>query len=427
LPTYQYKAKDQKGQEIIADIQAADSREALAKVMELGLFPLSLSEKAVKTPRTKPQSDVSPKTAKKHDLSEPVPSSWLSDLLPGASLKKIVYFTRQLAALQDAGLPILRSLQLLHKQLPPGHFRSVVGQMSKTVESGRTLTEALEEHPRDFDPVYVKMVQAGEAGGFLEKTLVRIAEAKEKMLQLRRKAIQSMMYPALVCSVAILILIGIIKFIIPMIMGDASNAPYPLGSVIRFERWFSHGGVLLFLVAPFVLRFLSRRFRVFSTFRVIWDQFKLHIPVVGKFFYKLSVVRFSRVLGSLVGAGVPIINALESTRDVTGNEIFARAVDKIQEQVVQGSTLTKAVVDAHVFDPAVLNIIEVGEETGDLDKVLLKLADNYQEELDYHISYMMTVLEVLVIVGMCLFVGLMVVMLYSSVIGGVINGTVGGD
>lgn len=425
MPTYQYKAKDQKGQEIVADIQAADSREALAKVMELGLFPLSLSEKAVKTPRPKPQSDGSPKTTKKHDLAESVPSSWLSDLLPGASLKKIVYFTRQLAALQDAGLPILRSLQLLHRQLSPGHFRSVVGQMAKTVESGRTLTEALEQHPRDFDPVYIKMIHAGETGGFLEKILVRIAEAKEKTLQLRRKTIQSMMYPALVCGVAILILIGIIEFIIPMIMGDAGQTDGPLGSIVRFEQWFTRGGVLLIVAIPFVWNYLTKRFRTIASVRAVWDDIVLHIPVIGKFLYKLSVVRFSRVLGSLVGAGVPIIGALESTRDVTGNEVFARAIDKIQQQVVKGSSLTQAVVDARVFDPAVLNIIEVGEETGDLDKVLLKLADNYQEELDYHISYMMTVLEVLVIVGMCLFVGLMVVMLYSSVIGGVVGGAIG--
>jgi type IV pilus assembly protein PilC len=299
--------------------------------------------------------------------------------------------------------------------------------MAKTVESGRTLTEALEQHPKDFDPVYIRMVQAGETGGFLEKMLVRIAEAKEKMLQLRRKAIQSMMYPALVCGMAILILIGIIEFIVPMIMGDAGQADSPLGSIIRVERWFTRGGVLLIAAIPFAWNYLTKRFRTFASVRAVWDEIVLHIPVIGKFFYKLSVVRFSRVLGSLVGAGVPIIGALESTRDVTGNEVFARAIDKIQQQVVKGSSLTKAVVDANVFDPAVLNIIEVGEETGDLDKVLLKLADNYQEELDYHISYMMTVLEVLVIAGMCIFVGLMVVMLYSTLIGGAVSGVIGGD
>lgn len=426
---YQYKAKDPKGQEVVADIQAADDREALAKVMAKGLFPLSLREKKIPNPPVKTRSEVQRKKTSKsiEPPAESYSSFWLDKVLPGSSLKTIIYFTRQLAALQDAGLTILRSLELLHKQMPPGRFRSVLEQMVKKIASGRTLTEALEEHPKDFDPVYVKMIHAGETGGFLEKTLVRIAEAKEKTLQMRRKVIQAMMYPALVCGMAILIMLGIIRFIIPMIMGDAAQIPGPLGSIVRLERWFSRGGGLLILAVPFAWHYLSKKLRLFAFIRSIWDQIVLDIPVIGKFFYKLSVVRFSRVLGSLIGAGVPIIQALESTRDVTGNEVFARAIDKIHDQVIEGSNLTQAVVNARIFDPAVMNIIEVGEETGDLDKVLLKLADNYQEELDYHVSYMMTILEVAVIVGMCLFIGFLVVTLYSSLIGGIIDGTIGGD
>jgi type IV pilus assembly protein PilC len=422
LPIYHYKAKDQSGQEIVADIQAADSQEALAKVMEKGLFPLSIRERAIQPKQPKPKSDLDARPKKTAEPNvESNSSFWLDKLLPGSSLKTIVYFTRQLAALQDAGLTILRSLQLLYKQLPPGRFRAVVERMSKTIESGRTLTEAMSEHPKDFDPVYIKMVQAGEIGGFLEKTLVRIADAKEKTLRLRRKVIQSMIYPVLVCSVACLILIGIIEFIIPMIMGDASNAGGPLGSIVRVEKWFTRGGFLLIAAIPFLWNFVTKKFRTMAAVRAVWDQLVMDIPIIGKFFYKLSVVRFSRVLGSLVGAGVPIIQALESTRDVTGNEVFARATDMIHDQVIEGANLTKAVANTRVFDPAVLNIIEVGEETGDLDKVLLKLADNYQEELDYHVGYMMTILEVSVIVVMCLFIGYLVVTLYANLIGGAIN------
>jgi type IV pilus assembly protein PilC len=416
LPKYQYRAKNQAGQEIADEIEAVDSKEALARIMEQGLFPLSMKERIV---RQKPEKEL----REPAPLSEASPMPWTGRLF-GASLKQMVQFTRQFAALQDAGLPVLRSLQILQRQIPPGHFHRVVNELVEDVTLGHTLAEAFKKHPRDFDEVYVKMVEAGEAGGFLEKILNRLADAKEKTLELRRKVIRAAMYPSLVCGVAILVVIFIIVVVVPIIAGVGGNVGGALGQLLGLSRWFTHGtppGWLMLLAFPVLLVLFRNWVNRVPAARYVRDTIKLNIPVFGRFFYKVAMIRFSRVLGSLVEAGVPILQALTSTRDTTGNEVFARTTDWLKQRVHSGVGLTQALQERPLFDVVAANMIEVGEETGDLDKLLLKIADNYQEELDAHVGYMMTVLEVGLILFMCVAVGGLIFALLSSIMGGAVT------
>jgi type IV pilus assembly protein PilC len=409
LPTYQYKAKNQAGQEITAELEASDSKDALAKVMDLGLFPLILKEKNSRR-EPKPEIEALARAGEPTTFA-PMP---LTGQFFGASLKRMIQFTRQFAALQDAGLPIVKNLQILLRQLPPGRFRRVVADMLHDVEQGKSLTEAMAKHPRDFDLVYIKMVEAGETGGFLERIMNRLADAKEKTLELRRKVIRASLYPALVCFVALMIVLFITFVIVPMLAEGGVNTG-PLAPLINASQWFVHQGLLGMIILIVGLIFLFKAIRSNWIGRYILDAIKLNIPVFGRFFYKTAMVRFSRVLGSLVEAGVPILQALASVRDTTGNEVFAQAADKIRGELIEGTSLTKAVMSRWVFDPIATNMIEVGEETGDLDKVLLKIADNYQNDLDTHIGYMMTFLEVGLIVLMCVLVGGLVLMMWGAI------------
>jgi type IV pilus assembly protein PilC len=409
MPTYLYKAKNQAGQEIRAELEAVDSKDALAQVMNMGLFPLSIREKNVRR-EPKPEIEALGRADAPIEMA-PMP---MTGHFFGASLKQLILFTRQLAALQDAGLPIVRSLQVILRQLPYGRFRHVVADMLHDVEEGKNLTEAMAKHPRDFDLVYLKMIEAGEIGGFLERILNRLADAKEKNLELRRKVIRASLYPALVCFVALMIVIFIAFVIVPMIAEGGGNSG-PLAPIIHISNWIMHSGLLILICLPIGIVLLRRFIRKSWLGRYILDAIVLNIPVFGRFFYKTAMVRFSRVLGSLVEAGVPILKALAAVRDTTGNEVFAKASDKIRAEVIEGTSLTQAVMSRWVFDPMAVNMIEVGEETGDLDKILLKIADNYQNDLDAHIGYMMTIMEVGLIVIMCVLVGGLILTMWGAI------------
>ncbi len=384
---------NQAGQEITAEVQAKDSREALSKVLEQGLFPLSLKEKTGKKPLP-PLPKLPPRKSSEGGI-------WF-----GASLKQIIQFTRQFATMQEAGLPISKSLEILLRQQRPGSLRTAISKMLLDVEGGMTLTEAMAKHPAVFDGVYVKMVEAGETGGFLEQILVRIADAKERTLGLRRRVIRAMIYPAIVMSIAILILVFVLVVIIPMI-ADAMGGRQiggPLQSLMHISDWFIRGQPPGWMVAggiPVVAWLLKMYISRSKTGKYIIDQFKMSLPVWGRIIYKSAVVRFSRVLGSLLGAGVPIIDAIQASRDTAGNEVFARSADRILEIIREGSSFSSAAKRTHLFDPVAINMMEVGDETGDLDKMLLKLADNYEADVDTHVSYMLSMLEVALIIFMC--------------------------
>jgi type IV pilus assembly protein PilC len=408
MTIYLYKALDQAGNQITAELEADDSKHAISLIQKKGLFPTSLREKKSKTrPFLPPESAELPKR---------------SGLFHRANLKQIIQFTHQFATMQNAGLSVLKSLQILHKQHPFGVFHHVLKEMISDIENGSTLTESMSRHPGVFDDLYVKIVHAGEAGGFLEKVLKQLAVTKERILDIRRKIIRASIYPLFVVLFAFGILQFLMMVVIPKSMDFLNemgkSISGPLGSLISVSNWFSAGnppGWLVTIFLPFALLGLLKLLQSSRTTKFVIDRFRLDIPILGKIYYKLAVARFSQIFGTLIQAGISTPDAIDLAKDTTHNEVLVRALEDVRDQLREGNPITTSFVRHKVFDPVMINMIEVGEETADLDKTMLKISEIYSEEAQTHIDYMMKMMEPTLIIIMCLLVGGLIVTLFMSV------------
>jgi type IV pilus assembly protein PilC len=419
MAVYNYEAMNAAGKEVKAEIEAVNTEEAIAKIREQGLFPTKVKEKAGKKKTTAGVA----KTGKK-----PAGSSGFG----GVSSKKLTQFTRQLATLQDAGLPILRSLRILEQQQKPGLLRSVVQEVAEDVEGGSTLSEAMAKHPKAFDRLYVKMVAAGEAGGVLETILERLAEFMEKAQRLRRKVIGAMIYPLAVMTFAGGIVLFIMVFVVPKfeaIFKDfGTDLPVPTKILISTSNWFATGmppGWLVVILSPLVIWLVLKLIKQSESGKFILDVVKMKIPILGQIIQKTAVARFTRTLGTLINAGVPILEAINITKETTGNEVFTKALGGVHDSIREGESFAEPLKAARVVDSLVVNMVDVGEETGELDKMLLKVADNYDEEVETLVSSLVSLLEPVLVIALGLVVGSIVVALFlplvkliSSVSGG---------
>ncbi len=397
MPTYKYESMNASGQEVKGEIQATSGEEAISKVRNMGLF------------LTKEPQQVS---ARKVEAVAGVPTKKVSTPMGRVSQKQLTQFTRQLSTLIDAGLPILRCLTILEQQQKPGVLRVTLRRTREDVEGGASLSEAMGRHPKAFDRLYVNMVAAGETGGVLDTILSRLADFLEKAQWLRRRVIGAMIYPIAVIVVAALIVTGIMVKVIPefeSIFEDmGTDLPKVTLMLLGMSRWFARGGWLVVLFAPLGVFILSRILRLSRGGRMLTDKIKLRIPLVGKILSKTAVARFTRTLGTLIEAGVPILEALNITRNTSGNEVFARAIGEVHDSVREGETFADPLRASKVCDPIVVNMVDVGEETGDLDKMLLKVADNYDEEVDATVTAMVSVIEPIMVVALGVIVGFIV-------------------
>ena len=402
MPVYQYEAMNASGQEVKDEVQALSSEEAVSKIRNLGLFPTKISEKA---PGRRLQVGAGPVAGKK--TSTPIGR---------VSQKQLTQFTRQLSTLIDAGLPILRCLSILEQQQKPGILRVTLRRVREDVEGGASLSEAMGRHPKVFNRLYVNMVAAGETGGVLDTILSRLADFMEKAQWLRRRVIGAMIYPIAVLAVATLIVTGIMIFVIPKfqtIFKDMkTKLPAPTRILLGMSKWFAAGGWLVVLFAPLAVFILFRIMRLSRGGRMFGDKLKLKIPLIGKILSKTAIARFSRTLGTLIEAGVPILEALNITRNTAGNEVFARAIGHVHDSVREGETFADPLRASKVYDPIVVNMVDVGEETGDLDKMLLKIADNYDEEVDATVAGLVSVLEPVMVVILGVICGFIVVSIF---------------
>ena len=419
MAVFMYEAMNSAGQEVKAEIEATTSEEAISKIREQGLFPTKVKEKAGKK---KVGAEVS--TAGKR----PAGAGGFGKV----SRKQLTQFTRQLATLQDAGLPILRSLRVLEQQQKPGMLRQVVKEVGEDVEGGATLSEAMGKHPKAFDRLYTKMVAAGEAGGVLEVILERLAEFMEKAQRLRRKIIGAMIYPIAVISFAFMILGFIMYFVVPKfktIFEDfGTELPTPTKMLIAVSNWFVSGtppGWIVFLASPIAVILIFKLIKQSEVGRYVLDVIKIKIPIMGQIVSKGSIARFTRTLGTLINAGVPILEAINITKDTTGNEVYSRALAEVHDSIREGESFAEPLRAARVVDSLVVNMVDVGEETGDLDKMLLKVADNYDEEVETLVGSLVSLLEPVLVIFLGLIVGSIVIALFlplvkliSSVSGG---------
>jgi type IV pilus assembly protein PilC len=401
------------GQEVKDEVEASDSQEAIAKIRQKGYFPTKVREKAGK-------KKVSKKGAKEDVTQTPTRKMPIS--IGGVPRKQLVSFTRQLSTLQDAGLPILRSLQILEGQQKPGLLKAIIGGVADEVEGGGTLSDAMSKYPKAFDKLYVNMINAGEAGGVLDLILARLADFMEKAAKLKKKVIGAMIYPAVVISIAVGIVTMIMIFVIPKfedIFRDFHlQLPAPTQLLMNISHFMAPpvNGWIYLIASPFVLIGLIRLIRMSEGGKYAVDVVKLKIPILGAILGKTAVARFTRTLGTLISAGVPILDAINITKETAGNEVYARALLKVHDAIREGESMADPLRATKVVDAIVVNMIDVGEETGDLDKMLMKVADNYDSDVDVLVSSLISILEPVMVVVLGVIVGFIVIALFMPMI-----------
>jgi type IV pilus assembly protein PilC len=405
VPTFQYEAMDHTGREVKDTIDAATQEEAQQLIRQKGFFVTKIAERAKKAKRA---------SAKKSGRRKKKAFT-----IGKISTKQLCTFTRQLSTLQDAGLPILRSLKILEGQCRPGVLKNALADVIEDIESGQTLSEAFAKHPKAFDRLYCNMIKAGEAGGALESILQRLADFKEKSQSLKRRIKSAMVYPVVVIFVACVIVGFILYFIIPKFEAIFKDFGLPLPRVTIFLIDASHFLIkyfyIVFMTPLFIWIFIKLMYRN-RTGAYICDRILLMIPVMGTIAEKSTVARTTRTLGTLVQSGVPILESLNIVRDTAGNAVFERAFNRIYESIREGETISQPLREARIVDDIVVNMIDVGEETGELDNMLNKIADNYEEEVETAVESLVSLLEPIMIVVLGGIVGFIVIALFLPLI-----------
>ncbi len=331
--------------------------------------------------------------------------------------KVLTDFTSNLAVLQDAGLPIVRSLKILEGQTKVGPFKKTLMGVYEDVEAGNSLSEAMSKHPGVFDSLYTNMVKAGEAGGILDTILQRLAEFKEKSQRLKTKVTGAMFYPVVVTIVATGLLGFIMVFVVPKFKtvyatlqtadGKALELPQITQLLLGFAEWLLHGtetvkvpGLVILPIVAVIFVLLLKAFSKTNGGRSFLHRLALQTPILGPVVKMTIVARFTRTLGTLLNSGVPILEALNICRGSIGNVHLQAALKKVHDAIKEGETMAEPLGKSGIFDDMVVNMIDVGEETGELDKMLIRIADNYDEQVDVKLNALISILEPLLIVVM---------------------------
>jgi type IV pilus assembly protein PilC len=422
MPRFTYIALDARGQESTGLMEAGSSNEVIGQLRHAGYFPTSVYEEG-KAGRDGATAKAAAKAAAKvARVSRPGAKTNIV-LFQRKKIKPkiLMIFTRQLATLIDSGLPLLRGLNVLAKQERDAVLRNTTNKLADAVQSGSTFSEALAQHPFIFNELYVNMVKAGELGGVLELVLGRLAEFQEKAAKIKNKVVAAMVYPMIVMTMAIAIMAFLMVFIVPKfeaifhdMLGDK-----PLPGITLFVIGVSKlvQNHWLVLIGIFIAVFAGYKFANRTTGgRSAIDRFKLHIPLFGDLLRKTAISRFSRTLGTLVTSGVPILQALNITRDTTGNMVIARAISQVHDSVKEGESIVQPLEASGVFPPMVVSMVDVGEETGQLPEMLLKVAEVFDDEVDNSVNALTSMLEPIMIVFLAVVVGTIVIALFMPLI-----------
>jgi type IV pilus assembly protein PilC len=416
MATFDYTAMDSKGKEIRGTIEADNQNAAVSRIREKGLFPTGVVAAGAARPRAaaRPKGGRAPAGgggALKKEIKLP------SFMAGRVKAKQLMIVTRQLATLIDAGLPLLRGLQVIQRQERNPKLKSTIGELAESIQSGSTLAEAMSQHPRIFNRLYVNMVKAGEVGGVLDVVLLRLAEFMEKSQKIRNKVISAMTYPIVVMVIALAILYFLMTKIVPKfqeVFADIipGGALPPLTQlVMNASHVFVQRGWMVAVAIIVVVIGLNLLRRVPAARRVM-DSIKLGMPIFGPLTQKTAIGRFARTLGTLLSSGVPILQALNIVRDTAGNEVVARAVTLIHDSVKEGENIAPPIEASGVFPPMVVSMVEVGEETGKLPDMLNRIGDAYDDEVDNTVAALSSILEPLLIVGLALMVGTIVIAIF---------------
>ncbi len=394
MPVYVWKGKNQYGEKRKGEVEAPDQAAALAHVKRMRITDPAVKEK--------------PK-----DLLENIPF-----FQPRVTDKDVVVFTRQLATMIDAGLPLVQCLEILSKQQENKTFKKTIAAIQEDVEAGTTFADSMRKHPKVFDNLYSNMIEAGETGGILDTILNRLALFMEKTMALKKKIKGAMTYPAICLAISILILVVILVFVIPVFeeMFSQMDAalPVPTQIVVAISRAFKEN--LLWIILPIVLiAYIFKK--VYSTekgrFRI--DQTFLHLPVVGVLIRKVAVAKFTRTLSTMLQSGVPILEALQVVAKTAGNKVIERAVFRVADAIAEGRPMAEPLMESGVFPNMVVQMINVGESVGALDTMLEKIADFYDEEVDQAVANLTAMIEPFMMVFLGGMIGALVVAMYLPI------------
>ncbi len=420
MPIFTYEAMNSVGQPTKGEVEATSSEDAISKVRAMGNFPTKIKEKSAKRGGASKEAGAAQARTPRRRTAGAV------------SAKLLCQFTRQLSTLVDAGLPILRSLRILEQQQKPGMLRIAIRMVAEDVEGGSTLSEAMGRHSKTFDRLYTNMVRAGELGGVLDLILQRLADFMERAQALKRKVVGAMIYPVAVLFFALAIVTALLWFIVPKFKDIFSEAGDKLPGVtlllMKMSDWVTGKvegqmvpGWIIMLGFPFIIWLLMRVVSTTESGRHAIDGLKLKIPVVGTIVSKTAVARFTRTLGTLLSAGVPILEALNITRETSGNAVYSKALLKVHDGIREGESFAEPLRQARIVEPMVVNMIDVGEETGELDKMLEKVADTYDGEVESLVQGMTSLLEPVMVITLGVIVGFIVVALFMPMVGMIDN------
>jgi len=419
MPRYNYVALDARGQEATGLVEAASTNAAINQLRQAGYFPTSVFEEAIASPDGKAARR---RAAKMAPVTKPRAKTGIV-LFQRKKIKGkiLMIFTRQLATLIDSGLPLLRSLNVLAKQERDKVLKNTINKLGDSVQSGNTFSDALALHPKIFNDLYVNMIKAGEVGGVLELVLNRLSEFQEKAAKIKNKVVAAMVYPMIVMTMAVAIMGFLLVFIVPKfeaIFHDMlGNKPLPVITqfVIGASNFVKNHGLLLVgavIAGVAAYKFINRT----RAGRFVIDNFKLRMPLFGDLNRKTAISRFARTLGTLVTSGVPILQALNITRDTAGNAAIAAAISQVHDSVKEGESIVQPLEASRAFPPMVVSMIDVGEETGKLPEMLLKIADVYDDEVDNAVAALTSMLEPIMIVFLAVIVGTIVLALFTPLI-----------
>ena len=422
MPKFNYVAMDAHGKETKGTLEVASQNEAIGRVKEMNLFPTKIVEiekgkekgdkKAAPAAKARQGQGQGQGAEHEHQHQDPRPerqgeNQGVDDLHPPVG---------------DAGgcrPAALARLRVLEKQERNPTLKSIIGELALAIEGGSTFSEGLAQHPKVFNRLFVNMVKAGELGGVLEVVLNRLSEFMEKAQKIKGKVVAAMFYPIAVLIVATCILTILMTYVIPkfkdvfsgMLEGQALPAftrlVLGISDIIKDHFVYTVCGIAAFVVV--FLLFIRTKFG-----RRAFDKFKLKVPVIGPVVSKVAISRFSRTLGTLVSSGVPILQALTIVKETAGNVIIGNAVGEVHESVKEGETITAPLEASGVFPPMVISMVDVGEQTGALPEMLLKIADNYDEEVDNAVAAMTSLLEPIMIVFLAVIVGSIVIAMFLA-------------
>jgi type IV pilus assembly protein PilC len=416
MPRYRFVAMDGQGNETEGVLDAENQARAVALIKSRGYFPTRVSEIGGGGTSAK---------AKKQKVQARTQTAKTSFFQKRVKPKDLMIFTRQFATLVDAGLPLLRGMRILLKQEKHPALKDALNGMSESIEAGNTFSESLTLYPKIFDKLFINMVKAGEAGGVLETVLLRLAEFMEKAERIKNKVKGAMIYPIVVLVAAFGIVTFLMSFVIPkfeqIFLDLGVKMPIFTQFIINISA-FVKGNLILIFVVIAVIIIGSKVLKKTQKGGEIMDRIAMKMPLTGPLVKKTAIGRFARTLGTLMSSGVPVLQALNIVRDTSGNIAVSEAIQQVHDSVKEGDSMSLPMESSGIFPGMVISMVDVGEETGALPEMLIRIADNYDDEVDNAVEGLTAAIEPILIIFLAVIVGGIVIAMFMpmmSIMGGI--------